>query len=162
MTLSIGDFIFTADTSYLSRFNRWVSGNAYSHVVVYIGDGLIVESSWSGVVITGLKRYLNDSTHCTAVRLPEHIDKDKFIKELYKKIGDSYDYRLLFGHLISRICKLIGSWVSKYDSPTKWLCYEVIGKSLEDSGEDFDIPVAELDPQKLFDFYKKEDNTWTL
>lgn len=160
--LEEGDLIFTSDTSYISRFIRWWGGINHSHVMVYAGDGLILESSWSGVVITGLKRYLNPNTKCVALKLPAHINREDFVRELYSRIGDQYDYGLLFGHFMGKAFNRFKSAISKHDSPTKWLCYEVIGKSLEDSGELFDTEVSELTPQLLFDYYLDGDNTWTL
>lgn len=160
--LEEGDLIFTSDNSYISRFIRWWGGIDHSHVMVYIGDGLILESSWSGVVITGIKRYMNADTKCVAMKLPKHIDRQVFVKELYSRIGDQYDYKLLFGQFIGRSFHFCKSLVSKYDSPTKWLCYEVIGKSLEDAGELFDTEVSELTPQLLFNYYLEGDNIWTL
>ncbi len=160
--LEEGDLIFTADNSYISRFIRWWGGIDHSHVMVYAGDGLILESSWSGVVITGLKRYLNANTKCVAIKLPPHINRQEFMKGLYSRIGDQYDYGLLFGHFMGKAFNRFKSAISKHDSPTKWLCYEVIGKSLEDAGELFDTEVSELTPQLLFNYYLEGDNTWTL
>jgi len=161
--LKPGDLIFTRDNSYISRIIRSVTGGEVSHVMVYIGNGLILESSWSGVVITGLKRYTNSkSTTCIVVRPPEYIDRDKFLDSIFSRCGDEYDYKLLFGHLLARIFKFMASSVSRFDSPSKWLCYEIIGKALEDNGEVFDSDVIKFDPQLLMEKYRKEDNSWTL
>lgn len=157
--LEKGDFIFTRDKTLISKFISFFTGGK-SHVMVYDKDGLILESSWYGVVITGLKRYLNASTECTVVKLPSHIDRDQFMHELYKRIGDNYDYGLLFGQLLARLFSFLK--LARYDAHTRWLCYEIIGQGLEACGEKFDCPIIELDPQRLMDFYSNEHNTWIL
>lgn len=161
--LSPGDIIFTRDTSLISKAIRKVKGGDYSHCVVYLGDGLILESGWTGVVITGLKRYLNKRTVCTAAKLPNFIDRDSFILRLKEFLGDNYDWKLFFGLAFSTIFRFIKLKPDGFDTPARWLCYEVIGRALADKGLAFHVPVRELDPQKLMDRLKLEGvDIWTL
>ena len=163
LELEVGDPIFTSDEYITSKAIRWFNGGDKSHVVVYVGKGLILESSWSGVVLTSLKSYTeNPKVRCTAVKLPSHIDRQEFIDKLYEHIGEAYDFKLFFGHILQRMFGQFESIISRYDVPSQWLCYEIIGNALESCGELFPEPVIELNPDKLFDYLYDGKNAWQL
>lgn len=161
--LEPGDIIFTRDTSLISQAIRKVKGGNYSHCVVYLGDGLILESGWVGVVITGLKRYMNSSTVCTAAKLPSFINREAFISELKLTLGDNYDWKLFIGHALSTMFRFLKLKLDGFDTPSRWLCYEVIGRTLADKGLAFHVPVRDLNPQTLLDRLSLEGvKIWTL
>lgn len=163
LELEMGDMIFTKTEAMISKTIRWFTGGDKSHVIVYVGKGLVLESSWSGVVITSLRSYTEDSsTVCTAVKLPAHINRQEFIDKLYEHIGEAYDFKLFFGHILQRLFGHFESIISRYNVHSQWLCYEIIGSALEDVGELFPEPVIELNPDKLFQYLDDGKNSWQL
>ena len=57
-SLKPGDAIYTVDTkSYLSRFIAWATHGTWSHVAWYMGDGMISESTTSGIRTVPIEFY---------------------------------------------------------------------------------------------------------
>jgi hypothetical protein len=57
-SLKPGDAIYTVDTeSYLSRLIAWATHGTWSHVAWYVGDGMISESTTSGIRTVPIEYY---------------------------------------------------------------------------------------------------------
>lgn len=159
------DIIFTYDDSLISKSIRYVTKEEYSHCLMVYDKELILESGWMGVVISGLKRYMNSSTIRTVVRLPlSSKEAESLRNKLIPYIGDNYDYKLFFGHLFRTLFGFLKLDLGAYDSKSRWLCYEVIAKALNEMGYEFKTPIRELTPQKLLNALKEIEGVkvWKL
>ena len=79
----------------------------YSHVMVYIGNGRLIESTKGGVQITLLSKYLNGNYKLLIQR---QYDKDKtksYVNYIKSKLGLNYGYGQL---LIDKIVYSTGVW----------------------------------------------------
>lgn len=147
----MGDLVFTRSNSLISKAIRTITGGQYSHVAVYFKDNLILESDWGGVALTSLKKYPD---HKIVSISNGKVDRYLFMNTLFTKIGDGYDYSLLFGNLLYRLLGHAKWTLGIADSPNKWMCSEVVAKSLVEAGEKFDVEINSIDPEYLRSFYE--------
>jgi len=147
----MGDLVFTRSNSIISRAIRYFTNGQYSHVAVLFKENLIIESDWSGVVLSSLKKYPD---HKIVSISGGKADRYLFINSLLSKVGDGYDYSLLFGNLLYRVLGRANWVLGLTDTPNKWICSEIIAQSLADAGEEFKDPIKGIDPTVLQNFYE--------
>ena len=124
-----GDIIFLASTSWSSRFIRWVTGGMFSHVAVYISNELILESDWLGVQMSRFAKYKNENVEYKIVKLPDGIDRRKFLKALLKRVGDGYDYSFLIGNGLYRLFNWLKPYIGNTYSTHRYICIVYVTES---------------------------------
>jgi hypothetical protein len=148
----MGDLVFTRDNTPISWIIRKVTGAPYSHVAVYFGKGLVLESSWKGVSLTKLSKY---KEHEVVSICGTNVSRSKFIDKCLEHAGESYDYPLLLAGLFHCTFGLGSKWIKKMDNEDQWRCDELVSRCLSESGANFSgIDLLEISPGFLYDYFK--------
>lgn len=125
----------------------WVIGKLFkerwTHVGVYAGDSNIIESVDEGVVMHSIYTEPYPSEYeIIVVRLHDDDLRKRFLEQVTKKIGKKYDFVQLFTsgfiYWLYKKTKLKIFKMAKnpLDSNEKYICSEVIAKSLIECGID--------------------------
>ena len=101
--LQKGDVVGVTRDNLISNIIEKVIDGEVSHVALYIGKGLILEATLTGVSITNAKKYKSYKI----LRFPERIDKDRLVKDCKTKLGVKYSLlQLVVGLVLIFIFKL--------------------------------------------------------
>ena len=94
LSAQVGDAIFTFDRrSTISRIIAWIDQGAWSHVAVYVGDGLIQEAVAAGVVRRELRTYRDARFHVGLYRFYQPIrDSAAALHYADTTLGMKYNY----------------------------------------------------------------------
>jgi hypothetical protein len=113
-----------------------ITDSSWSHVMMYIGNGNIVESSVGGVHITSIKHYLDDKYDLCLLRANLFSQQDKkIVKYSLSLVGKKYGYLQMLWYAFIRL-------IGKSESP-KWqldiqpnamVCSEAIAESYRKNG----------------------------
>lgn len=119
-----------------------VKGSKWPHCRLYIGYNKSVESTIGGVQVNEVNEYL-DTDKMLIVRPPDHIDKDKLVKDcmMYLGLGYSYLQFIRTGNLFL-IKKLIKKDLRKYfriDLDKNVVCCELITYGLLKQGYEYEV-----------------------
>lgn len=136
--LEKGDVILTLNIdNALSNTIKNVTHSKYSHVIMYIGNGNVIESTIGGTKITPLAHYITPNYNmCVMKPLIESYERDKVVEESLKLLGKRYGYVQLAYYLFLR---LIGksedpSWQLDIQ-PNALVCSEAIALAFEKIGK---------------------------
>jgi UDP-2,3-diacylglucosamine pyrophosphatase LpxH len=139
--LEPGDILLTFNTTNIfSALIAAVSQGDYSHGLVYLGDGLVIESTINsdkpGVNIDNLSKYLEGDHNIELLRLKDRSKVDPFISDLKSKLGVKYSKLQLLVSAGYFILKFFGIKIrSNIDvDPSKYVCFELIADSLNRAG----------------------------
>jgi uncharacterized protein YycO len=160
--LDVGDVILTHNTENpLSIFIADITNSKYSHVVMYVGNGLIAESSVYGTVIVPLEKYFKGKHDIAIMRhlfvTPE--ERKELVQSALRIMGKRYGYLQLFWYLFIRL-------IGKSESP-KWqldlepnamVCSEAIAVVYKELGYDIK-PGFETAGVEPVDFWQSEQFT---
>lgn len=148
-TLEKGDVILTLNIeNALSNAIKNVTNSNYSHVIMYIGNGNIIESTMGGTKITPLAHYISPKYNmCVLKPQIDSYERGLVVEESLKLLGKRYGYIQLFYYLFLRL-------IGKSEDP-KWqldiqpnalVCSEAIALAFEKIGK----PVkAKLRPSQI-------------
>ena len=151
--LTRGSLIFVRkDYSPTSWFIRKLTAFKYSHVMLYLGVGKIIEADIGGVQINDFTNYLqNPAFFGEVVANPLNGEAvNVMIKATLKHLEEKYDYTLLFGGALTKIilqCNKHWFW-RLIDHAKSWVCSELIAHGLIEGGfnklKDDDISPRDL------------------
>ena len=109
-----GDLICIRGESIIGKVIRWTTESNVNHVGMYIGNGLMIESTLgSGVRILPITLYLADpATQVFIARVKVPIDSDALIAKALTYFGSKYQLLGQIGILFKALVKKAG--LSKY------------------------------------------------
>jgi len=120
----------------------------YSHVAAIAGLDKIIESSSHGVAEEKIHKYLTKN-HIACIIRPNYDDNkqiDKFINALNGYVGSGYDYGGLIGFGLYYVLKFFGITIKNlFASKYRYICSEVVARSLAKADKKFDMSVYETD-----------------
>ena len=156
--LKRGSIIFLRkDYSLTSWVIRKLIGFKYSHVMIYLGVGKVLEADIGGVQITDFSRYLADVNFFGEVVVNPLSAKfvDLMIKELMRHLEEHYDYSLLFGGALTKITlKCNKNFILRWaDHAKSWVCSELIAEGFKQAG--LTIRNDNIDPKELYGIITK-------
>jgi len=152
--LKSGDVILSYNkTSLISSLIKNITEGSYSHSMVYMGSGKIIEAITGGVQVSQLDKYLEGNHDLLILRLYDRSKIGEFIKSLYKELGSGYSYSQLF---VDLFYFLIKKWFGKdirknididsnYEAEN---CSELVTKALNQA-YGLSLPYATSTPQDL-------------
>jgi len=109
--LQKGDVIGVTRDDFISNAIENIIDSEVSHIALFIGSGLILEATSSGVIITSLSKYESYKI----MRFPDSVDKDKLIEDCKTKLGVKYSFIQLFlGLFLIWLFKLFGKDYNVY------------------------------------------------
>ncbi len=152
-SLDRGSLIFVGkDYSLTSWIIRTLTGFKYSHVMIYLGVGKVLEADIGGVQITDFSSYLADTRFFGEVvenPLPAR-QTDFMLKKLMEHLEEHYDYSLLFGGALTKvILKCNKNFVLRWvDHARSWVCSELIARGFIEAG--FPIISDNISPKELY------------
>jgi hypothetical protein len=150
----MGDLVFTRSATLTSWLIRKITGSKFSHVAVYFGKGLILESDWNGVIMSRLTKYADHE-----ILSLDHtsISRPGFINSIFEHIGDSYDYPFLIAGLLHFTFGIGTKWIKKLDVADRWRCDEMVARCALANGETFEgVDLYEISPGFLHDYFSKK------
>ena len=163
--LDVGDVILTFNNDNLfSQFIADVTDSDWSHASIYLGNGMIAESTALGAHISPLSNYFTGK-HNIAIQRHLFLTPDEraaVTKDVMKKMDKRYGYLQMVWYLFVRL-------IGKSENP-KWqldlepnamVCSEAIAEVYRDSGYDIkpNYKSAGIEP---VDFWESEQfvNIW--
>lgn len=144
-----GDIIACKDDTWIDKVIRLITRGSYTHVALYVGDGLVLESSWVGLKLSRLstKRGKYELYRVPGIDAAQRVD---IIKYAAHRIDSKYDFKLLFAVGVKILLGIDLGW----DDPNKFICTEIIIDALRVNG----VKVKEeLDPD---DFVRQFERIW--
>jgi hypothetical protein len=134
--LKAGDLILTKSPDWVSRFVRWVTSSEQSHIAIYLGNGLLIESqNGYGVRVLNINEYLDDDKIEIFIARPKLMPQRIYeVLDFSKQfIGRRYDLFGLMGILVKyMIDKMkLTKWITffgynKVADPQKFWCSEFV------------------------------------
>ncbi|MBX3501425.1 MAG: hypothetical protein KF889_18450 [Alphaproteobacteria bacterium] len=97
--LQVADVILSTTSAAVSKAIKAGTAASYSHAMLYVGDGKVVEAVANGVVHRSIKLALGDARLASAFRLKD-LSKEKAQKiadHAISKVGGKYAYGGVFG-----------------------------------------------------------------
>jgi hypothetical protein len=160
MAAQPGDIVSVRTEGWIGRIIRWVTSSNINHVGMYLGNGLMIESTLGyGVRIVPAEIYLNDP-RCEVFlsRVPKRFDSREVIAFAYNFYGTRYDLWGQIGIFIKYMTKKVGwnriitFWgKNKADDSGLW-CSEFIGVIFTTVPYKFtDEDTSYLTPSEVFD-----------
>lgn len=137
--------VFSSSGTFLSRTIRTLTRSKVSHCCVCIdfqGERCVIEADWSGVVVTPLKKFKEESVvECEffpGVDLPGSA---------VESLGVPYDYLGLLGFVVVLMGRMLGKkWKNPSSGPSRVFCSESVVRILADAS----FPGASsLDPDMM-------------
>lgn len=135
-SLAIGDIIVSTTDAFISGAIRWASGSPVSHAMLYIGDGLVVDSTGPGVEVRTLEQALSDATLAVAFRVPNLDRQQALLVKDYagQQLGHGYNH---MGVLEQALFQLTGQRVRVNlgsGSNDRFFCSELIFAAFQEAG----------------------------
>lgn len=148
--LKKGDIMFCRTNGPISRLIRFLTRGKFSHVALVVSDNEIIEADWFGVFTSPIAKYkYYEIKRCPF--LSEH-QRNILVHNAMVKQGLGYDY-LLFFAMITRIFPFFKKdLTSKYDSPNRWICSEIVDYAYQTVGVDL-VPERKDDnvtPEEIY------------
>lgn len=135
-----GDIILTYNTqNIVSDLITTISESNYSHSLVYLGNGLIIESTlgeYDGVHINSINKYLEGKHNIEILRLKDQSIVPVFIKNLESFLGLKYSKIQLIIFALYFLLKKVGINIkSNIDvEENQMVCFELVAEALTKSG----------------------------
>jgi cell wall-associated NlpC family hydrolase len=120
--LQTGDLILSSDNSIQSATIRRATGSSYSHAMLYIGDGEVIDVTEDGVHVKPVHRAISGKTTSAVVLRHEHINPVRAMEVASiarSHVGAAYDWG---GALVSPSHELCGT----IGSAERFFCSELI------------------------------------
>ena len=153
--LKPGDIILISGINIISRLMRWFTKSKYSHVVMYIGDGHIIESSAGGVQRDLLSKY-NKSKKIVIRPIYQGEESTFILWVLEGMIGHRYDYGFIFGYPIALLADKLGIHIKNpLGSDYSYVCSEMVARALTIVSPRFDVRKLAID--KDYDLVVPQD-----
>lgn len=111
-----------------------VTDSEYSHALMYIGNGRIIESISDGIKLGYIDKYLSGDYNICKVTLKDRSQVDDVIKILFSRIGMKYGYlQNLLTFILILLSKISGKDMRKYVefNETNYNCSELIADSIK-------------------------------
>ena len=157
MTLNKGDILLTYKKENLvSNGIAFVTNSDYSHALMYVGGGRVIESTGQGCHITPVDHYFGGDYDLCRVVLNDKSKIDNVINNLHTKLGTKYGFFQnavdLFFIAIKKITGKDFRKVISVDVPGI-VCSELIAKAIKEE-YGYDINAANFFPE---DFLKYQN-----
>lgn len=109
-SLKKGDYILSGDSdNIVSNAIKSVTDSNYSHAMIYIGHGRVLEAVGKGVIIAPVDKYFDGGHDLLILRLNDRSKVGKIIKYLNKKLGRKYSkIQIVVDLILVGIKKLTG------------------------------------------------------
>jgi uncharacterized protein YycO len=136
--LAKGDVILSFNTeNKLSDIIANVTKSKYSHVMMYIGNGNVVESSIHGVAITPFKHYIQPHYNIRVLSpIMSDDKKEQVVKESLALLGKKYGYLHLVWYAFLRLIRQSENPKFQLDlNPNKLVCSEAIATAYANIGK---------------------------
>lgn len=136
--LQKGDVILSLNIdNALSKTIKEVTNSKYSHTMMYVGNGNVLESTIGGTKITPLAHYVTPVYNICIVRpLIDGYERDKVVAESLKLLGKRYGYLQLFYYLFLRLIGKSEDPTWQLDiQPNALVCSEAIALAFEKIGK---------------------------
>ena len=133
------DIILTFNRdSKLSRAIANITDSGYSHTMIYIGNGFVLESSVGGVQISPLKKYTEEKYNIAILRASiSKADKEVVVEKSLELLGKKYGYLQLFWYLFIRLIGQSENPRWQLDiQPRKMVCSEAVAVAFGEAGVD--------------------------
>lgn len=97
--LQVADVILSTTSAAVSKVIKAGTGGSYSHTMLYVGDGKVVEAVANGVVHRSIKLATNGALYAHAFRLKDMTGDQaaKIAAYAIGKVGGSYAFGGVFG-----------------------------------------------------------------
>lgn len=154
--LQVGDIIISTTPAPESVAIRLGTGAEVSHAILYIGDGLVVESILQGVVQRTLDEALADASLAVAVRHPRLSPEQALhVRDFAgQAIGLKYDGVGIVKQAIFRIDAIVGRVLLSFDDEQRFFCSELVAAAFESAGAPLTaVPPSWTAPSDLQDLY---------
>lgn len=154
-----GDIVSVRGEDWMGRFIRWVTGSNVNHVALYIGNGLLIESTLGpGVRILPVDLYLADqSKEVYLSRVTENFDATEVINYSFNFYGRKYD---LFGQIgiltkymvkKAKLNKVVNFWGKNKANEYGVWCSEFLGDIFDPYKIRFiDVDTTYLTPGEIY------------
>ena len=147
----IGDILLTRDIdSPISKVISGVTHGYWSHIILYLGDGKILETNEKGVYIRSLEDYLDGSYDLGLFRIKPPLENkilQKVVQEARKLTGTHYNWLQLFWQFILRLCGKSEDPDFSLDVGPGMICTEVVATAYKRVGIEFkSIPPHQMEP----------------
>ncbi|MHA1329936.1 MAG: YiiX/YebB-like N1pC/P60 family cysteine hydrolase [Candidatus Hodarchaeales archaeon] len=146
-----GDLICVEGNTLISKLIRFFDRAKYTHVAIYIGDGLVIESDWGGVQTNPLlEKYQKLSWDAFRPKCL-YKTKDKAIDFALEQEGKGYDYHGLIGALLKGLFL-----TNMLDHKNRFWCSELVADAYIEAGYPLtkDLNSWDVSPQDLADSYR--------
>lgn len=138
-----GDVILSRNLdSKLSQVIADVSGGPYSHAMMYVGNGQVIESTvgkTNGVQISLVDKYLDGEHELAVLSLKDQTKVDAVVNSFYSLMGKKYAFlQLILDGIYLFVRKVLKRNISKrMDLSDGVVCSEAVAKALHDNGYDY-------------------------
>jgi len=135
--LHIGDILLTSTRHIISKVIEWWTISRWSHVGVYVGDGLVIEATFPRVRKVPVSTFLKGCTEVCVLRhiqwdTLEDVQRKSFLEFLESKVGKPYDIR----GLLSFVCR------RSIQNKSGYFCSELVSEAFSSIG----IPIERKRP----------------
>jgi uncharacterized protein YycO len=134
--LAIGDIIVSTTAEWISDLIRRETDSPVSHAMLYIGDGLVVDSIRTGVDVRTLEHVLSDATLAVAFRVPNLDQQQALVAKDFagQQLSHGYNFigiveQLLFQRSGRRVRVNLGSGTND-----RFFCSELIFAAFQAAG----------------------------
>ena len=147
----IGDTLVSKGKGVFSVIVCFTLKTHYSHTLVKSGHDTIIESNDLGVSEVLFKDFVGGIKHLELLGFPgsSHFRKP-FLKALRKLLGKKYDWGLVIGGLLSRMCKRSRRREGLLNKGDAYTCSEVIAEALSRCGFKLPFPPSQITPEDLY------------
>lgn len=145
-----GSILFVKNNSLLSRIFRKFGVDG-TYTCVHLICGGILEAGYSGIHITPISKYLNDSKYqVEIINVVDPSDTTKFVDCVSKFVDDNYHYMLTSHNCGRRVLGRVFKALGLLNDSDSWICGELIARSLRSVGVILEMPSNLLTPAKLY------------
>lgn len=147
--LVAGDICLMTPHDVLGDIVCWWSSSEYAHVVMYVGDGMFVESHWSGVRKVGWIAGDFNTRNTLVLRRANITDDDRkaVVRRAEMHVGREYDWLMLFSTAFLMGLEKCGVFVRKQRNHLDINGYDICTETVVDAYYESGITV--IDSQKV-------------
>ena len=102
--LKLGDVLAYKGSNPISKIVKKLTNSNYSHLIIYISDGIAIEADWNGIQYCNINKYKNYLDIYTCDSLTD-IQRKLICDYAISKVGEKYDYGLLIFMFLRQIFK---------------------------------------------------------